>query len=331
MKIKINGKIYQNFTSYGVILKYNAVASSFSFTSLKDVLNEQLTYNKVEIYNDFDNLLITGTIINHNYSISSMPNMVTISGYSLGGVLEDCNMPTTLYPLQNDNMSLEEICKKILPVFNLNYEYTDNISVDFKKSYKQKTASIDQKVKDFITGGASQKGIIVSNTNEGKILFTKYNNLKKSVYDFEEGQSNIISLDLNINGQGLHSEITVLKQVSNNDKSTGQSTVLNPIIKAFRPLVKVSTSGSVFDTDKAAKLERSKELGGIKFIIKSKKFVNCGEIIKLKAPSLNLHDFVELFVEETNIQGNQNGEIYTLTCVLKEVYSLETPKNIFLK
>lgn len=330
MKLKINNKIYQNFTSYTVNLKFNAIASSFQFNGLKDMLNAQLTYNKVEIFNDDNDLLITGVLINHNYSISAMPHTVSLSGYSLSGILEDCNLPPELYPLQTDNLSLEQLCQKILPKFNLKYKYSKNISGDFLQAYKKKNVQIGQGLSSFFSSSASQKGIILSHTAAGELNFLKYDNSKQSVYDFYEGNSDIISLILNTNGQNLHSEITILKQASATDKSTGQSTIKNPMIKSYRPKVKISNSGSVFDTEKAAKIELANELRQLKFIIQSKKFINSGEIIKLKAPSLNINNFVELFVEQTDIQGNQNGEIYTLNCVMKEVYTLEIPKNIFL-
>ena len=77
-------------------------------------------------------------------------------------------------------------------------------------------------------------------------------------------------------------------------------------------------------------MELSAELRNIKFNISTTKFVKPGNLIELKSESLGIKDFVELFVEQTDIKGDANGESYVLTCVLKEVYSMEKVKNIFV-
>jgi len=330
MKLYINDEIFANFEKYVIDLKYNAIASIFKFDALRDILPVQLSYSSCKVITDDDELLLTGVILSSTRSISARPELISVSGYSSPGVLEDCNIPTSMYPLQSDNLSLKQICEKILPEFSIDFSATDNVQEDFEKTYKKANANINQTIKSFLNSIASQGGMIVSHNKEGHLVFTKIDtDIMTPVATFEEGNGGNESITLDVNGQVLHSEITVVKQASELSRSSGEETVLNPMVSAYRPRVKVSNSGSVFDVKKAARMELSKELSSIRFSIRTTQFVKPGNLINLKAKSLNINNTIELFVEQTTIIGNRNSERYILTCVMKEVYNFADVKNIF--
>jgi prophage tail gpP-like protein len=330
MNLYINEDIFSSFSRYRISLIYNAVASSFRFDALRDEFPTQLTYPDCEIYNLNDELLITGTIVNDNRRLSASPELISVEGYSKPGILEDVNIPIDAYPLQTDKLSLERIVDKLFGIFNIDYTVDSVVSSAFKKTYNKVNASHSTTVKDFINSLASQRGIIMSHDAKGRVLFTRVltDNLIP-VMNFEEGNTGTESYTLNINGQSLHSDITVLKQASINDKAIGQSTVKNPMIAQYRPKVKVSNAGDVFDADKAARMELSAELSRIKIIIETTEFVKPGNLITVQAPSLNIHNPAELFIESTIINGTPERESFTLSCVMKEVYNFQDVKNIF--
>lgn len=330
MKLLINNSIFSNFSSYVINLIYNSVASSFRFDILRDISPVPLSYADCQILNDKDELLLTGTIVNHTTTTSAKPNLIVISGYSKAGILEDCNIPVSAYPLQFDNLSLKQIIDKLLPIFDIEYIVDSIISNELNKTYKKSNANISSSIKEYINNLASQRGIIISHDKEGKIVFTKVDTSNMlPVATFEEGNTGTEKYSININGQVLHSEISVIKQASSIDKSSGEFTIKNLLVDKYRPKVIVSTSGSVFDVEKMAIIELSKEFANIKIMIDTTLFVIPGNLIQLKVPSLRINDFIELFVERTTINGDMTGERYTLTCVLKEVYSMEKIQNIF--
>ena len=331
MILKIDNKQFKFFSDFNIALIYNSIGSTFSFTALNDILPEPLEYNKCEIVNDEGELLITGTILNPTNSIAKKEQLTNLTGYSLPGVLEDCNIPHGLYPLQSDNLTLKQIVDKILPAFGLKYIATSNIQSEFNKKYKKTNATPNQSIKDYINDLASQRGIILTHDNKGQIIFTKVDaNSLKPVATFEEGNPGIMEMDLQINGQSMHSEITVMKQASSKNPDAGQFTIDNPYVTdVFRPKVKILNSGDIFDVEKAARIELGAELEAIKLTIKTTKFVAPGNLIQAKSKRLKINKLTNFFVQQNTILGDVRGEKYELNCVLKDVYTNTEVINIF--
>ena len=73
--------------------------------------------------------------------------MVTISGYSLTGVLEDCEIPPKIYPLQSDNLSLKQIAQKIIAPFGLKMIVDSSVESLMNSSFKKSTAKEKPKYK----------------------------------------------------------------------------------------------------------------------------------------------------------------------------------------
>lgn len=330
MKLNIDNKQFTFFSEFNVTLIYNSVGSSFSFTALNDILPEPLQYNKCEIINDDGELLITGKILNPSNSITKKEQLTSVSGYSLPGVLEDSNIPISLYPLQSDNLTLKQIVDKILPSFGLNYVVTSNVQSEFNKKYKKTSASPDQSVKAYINDLASQRGIILTHDNLGRLVFTNViPEMLVPVATFEEGNPGIMEMSLQINGQAMHSEISIVKQASSKNPDAGQFTIDNPYVSEFRPKTKVLNSGDIFDVEKAARKELGKELENIQLIIKTTKFVAPGNLIQFKSDRLKIKQFTDMFVQQTAIFGDVRGEKYELTCVPVDVYTDTAVQNVF--
>jgi len=87
-------------------------------------------------------------------------------GYSLPGVLGDCEIPPTLYPLQSNSLSLTEIANKLISPFKDNYglEMIVDSAVQSKMSkvFDTSTASESQSIADYLIELASQKDIVIT-------------------------------------------------------------------------------------------------------------------------------------------------------------------------
>ena len=154
-------------------MKFNSIADSFSFSGQKDFLPDILSYADCEILDENDQVIITGTIVNQNFELDSNPTLISVSGYSKPGVLEDCTIPISLYPLQSDNLSLKQIADKVLQPFGVKYKYTANITTEFNKKFKKTNAEPSQQIKGYLNQLASQRGIILTHNAKGELLFTK--------------------------------------------------------------------------------------------------------------------------------------------------------------
>ena len=342
-RINIDGSEFRYFQSYDLSLKFNSIADTFSFTGLKRVLPGYLGYNDCEIFNEYQTKdsvtgktinktesIIKGTILNQSNKISTKAELSTVSGYSKCGIIEDVTIPVSSYPLQNDNLTLKEICDKLLKPFGIEYIVDSIISSEFNKKFRKSSADPSQSIKDYINSLASQRGIVLTHNRDGKLLFTKVNISKlKPVVRFVQGGFGVMEMSIDLNGQSLHSEITVIKQASSDNPDAGEKTIKNPYCKKFRPTTKVLNSGDIFDMYNAARMALSDELATIKLSIFTTKLVYPGNLVTVNAPGLGINDDVDFFVEETSVKGSTSGELFTLTCVLKDIYTLNAVQNIF--
>jgi prophage tail gpP-like protein len=329
-KLKIKNKIFNHFQSYDIGLKYNAIADNFSFTALKEMLPGILEYPECSILDDEDNEIVNGIILNQSNKVSPKSELITVSGYSKCGILEDINIPTSLYPLQSDKLSLKQITDKLLSEFDIQYIADASITSEFNKVYRKNNANVSQSIKDYISSLASQRGIILTHTGDGKLHFTKLNiSSLVSVKTFRQGSPGIMAMSLDVPGQSLHSEITVMKQASSDNPDAGEKYILNPYVSIYRPKVVTLNSGDIFDLQKAARNELSNELSQIKLTINTLFKVYPGNLITIIAPGLRVNNAADFFVEEVSVKGSTTSVQYTLSCVLKDVYTDTPVVNIF--
>jgi len=333
MKLKINGVEFKGFSEYSVSLIFDSVASTFSFSALKDFAPMPFSYPKCEIENDEGELLITGVVLNNTFATTKKEQLVKVSGYSLPGALEDCQVPISIYPLQSDKLTLKEIVDKVLTPFGITYIADPIVSSDFNRVYAKSNAEPTESVKSYINRLASQKGIILTHNEKGQLVFTKIQAAElQAVVTFEDGAPGVFEMNLETQGQQMHSEITVMRQASKKSPKALQSTIINPYVLSTRPKTKILNADSedLLDVDKAARNELGAELASaINLTIKTTKFVKPGNLVQVKSPRNNINDFTDFFVQSTIINGDTRGEKYILNCVLKDVYTDDEVVNIF--
>jgi len=342
MRLKIKNH-YQvdTWNNFSLTLKYDSIASGFGFDLMFDPNDSEARemfqvghFHEASIEHDGE-LLATGYLLNHKFKLSSKKNLSSISGYSKSGVLGDCQIPTSLYPLQSDGLTLKQIADKLLKPFGVKAIVDSSVSSKVNSVYEKTTASSGQTVAAYLSSLASQKDVIISHNERGDLLFTEAKINSKPFYHFE-GQGSATSIELDFNGQGMHSHITLQKQASIDGGNAGEETIKNPFVPyVFRPSVKTQNSGNDNDTINATRNALKSELKGVKLSIEIPSWTLNDEIIKpnkiitVKSPELYLYENTKFFIEEVTFSGNNKSQVTKLKCVLPEVYSGKTPEYIF--
>lgn len=338
MKIKINGKYYSFFDEVLINERLDSVASVFSFKGRFNPNNQThkeifkpLSFHKIEIYDDNDDLKLTGVSVNSSLGSSSTRELQNVSGYSLPGILEDCSIPFKIYPLEKNNVSLDDIVKNILPEFGLEYVVDSSVQNDMKLQYEKTTANPSDSVKDFLSKLAAQRNIVISHTVDGRLLFFKPNiNAKPKLF---LTSSNTLRMSMTVSGQMLHSKITVIRQPSKDNPGLSPvDTITNPMLSGSRNIVKVLTSGTETETKKAADNVLADELKNISFTVEMNKIyddLNCGDIVEVQNPEVYLYNRAKLMVSEISKTINNSSNQMTLKLVMPETFTGAVPKNIF--
>jgi prophage tail gpP-like protein len=346
MILKINDRIkirkIEFFSDFDLELRYDTVASIFNFSFYFDPKNQEHKelacvshFHECSIEHNGE-LLVSGFIISESFTKTATPALVSFSGYSKAGVLEDCEIPVAFYPLQSDGLSLRQIASKFLDPFKLKMVVDAAVASRMDKVYKSSTANQSQSIKNYLTELATQRNIVISHNEEGSLLFTEAKAKQAPIMHYEEGL-NATQIDLNFNGQGLHSDITVMKQADSDGGNAGQYTIKNPYVPiVYRPRTIIQTSGDDLSTKEAARNALAAELKNIKLTIETDRWEIDGKILKpnsivsVTAPECYLYKKTNFFVESTRYRGNSKSLTATLSCVLPEVYNGLEPKNVFV-
>ena len=330
VRLVIEGKEYYGFVIDNLSLPYNTIASTFGFSGLDNYAPVPCTYPKVQIYHD-DELMLTGVIVNQQYESSSKPTLVSVSGYSLAGVLEDCTIPISAMPMQLDNMSLKEICDKLFPLFGVKYTMENIVLNLMHKKFEKVNFDYDKTIKSIIVELATERGIYVNHLTNGDVRFTDSSPHNLEVVEHFE-DNGLVEMSLSVDGQKMHSEISVLASTDENSTVAGEYTIKNPYVTTKkRPIIHKLKKGDSLDVKQHARLLLSSELRAVSLTISTTRFVKSGNIISVRSDRLKIPKDTIFFVEKTDIKNDAKGLSYTLSCVLQDVYSKKTVINEFTK
>lgn len=337
MRIKIDGEFYNFFSGLNISLKLDSIASTFTFNvrfnpdnPVHRKLFQPLSYKSVEVFNSDDELVLTGTIIGHSFTSNSKPNLLALSGYSKAGVLEDVTVPVSDYPLESINRTLKDVAERLLGLFDLEFIVDSSATNQANTIYKKSVASPTDSIKAYLSKLTSQKNVVLSHNADGAVVVYKPS-LVKPVAFFDS--SNTIEMKLAASGQSIHSDISVVRQPSQDNAGVSTAdTVNNPIVGAYRPTTKILSSGEDTDVKNAADNELAKELKSITLSIALDHVENIlpGSIVEVQNKELFIYEKTKFMVIESNIKGEVNAERSDFKLVLPETFTSAVPNQIFI-
>lgn len=342
MILKIGNTKIDYYRKISVSLNYDSVASVFSidlYFNPSDPIHRELfrpgAFPSVTIEHNGE-LLITGVLLSYKFKSSSQKELISISGYSKTGVLEDCEIPKSVYPLQSNGLTLRQIAEKLVKPFGIGLVVDPSIADRVDQKYNLTTASDTQSVKSYLADLAGQKHIMLTHDEKGNLVLSDAKINQTPVYDLSAGMPGL-EFEFDYDGQRMHNEIAIQKQATKTGKGNiGTSTIANPYCSAFRPRIIRQTSGQEVDTSNAARNALSEELKGIPLNFSmdrwdlNGKILRPNTIITVADPELFLFNKTKFFVGSVSFQGDEVSETATVSCFLPEVFGTGTPKNIFI-
>lgn len=126
--------------------------------------------------------LFTGTMVDVRPVTGQDGRTLTVSGYSLPGVLNDCNAPDDM-PLEFNGQGLRDIATTMAKPFGVGVQFDD----DQGSTFDRVAAGLSTKVLAFLQTLAMQRNLIISSTPRGKLLFQRSITDSFVVADFTQG------------------------------------------------------------------------------------------------------------------------------------------------
>jgi len=342
--LEINGRRYTKFNQYRVSLKFNSVASTFSFNFYDDnseiskLLSTPGKYVTAVVKyigsTGTEQLLITGTILTHSKVSNSKSNYISVAGYSRPGIIEDCQVPPSLYPLQSNGKTFRQITERLLRPFNIELVVNPSISSKVNKPIDVSTAKNSESIQSYLYELAYNRNLVLSHDERGRLLITLADANSPVIAQFTRGVP-VVESRLDFDGQAMHSDITVVRQADSDGGNAGSASRKNPYVSIFRPSVKLQTSGDDIDISDSVSRELARELSAIRLSLQLDRWevngalIRPNSVITFQNSELGLNRPTRFFVESVDYTGDQAVNEATLSCVIPEVYNRQTPKNIF--
>jgi prophage tail gpP-like protein len=208
VSIVIDGKKFTGFTGYALNLSYDSF-DTFSFSAPYDpsikVLREVITpfaFNLCEVFYN-DALMFKGVLLTPDPELTSQSSEITLQGYPLCGVLNDCMVPPTKYPLQCMGITMKGIADAACGPYSIPVIFEGEAGPEFTEVSIEPT----DKILDFLSRLSKQRNLLFTNNEKGQLVFFNPQ-AEKPLISFAEGKPPLISIKPKFSAQEFYSHIT---------------------------------------------------------------------------------------------------------------------------
>jgi len=333
--ILINGKRFRFWSSFRLTRSIDAM-DTLEFTAPFDPDDSNFrdtfkpfTYQSLAV-SVGGSPLFTGTLIGVDPSLGPRDQTINVSGYSVPGVLNDCTSPASDFPLEFDDMDLAAIAESLCKPFGIAVSFPDGAGAAFETVESNSV----QTVLAFLTGLAKQRGLVISSTPLGVLVFQKSTDAGKPRAILTQGEGPMVSVAPSFSPQQYFSHITGLESVLEGTDGS-QYTVRNPHLKgALRPVT--FKAGDVESGDLKTSVEA--KIGRMYANMASYSVVvntwrdpsgalwEPNTTIRLTAPGAMVYNAYDFIVRSVSLTRDSREEQATLNLVLPGAFSGEQPE-----
>jgi prophage tail gpP-like protein len=219
ISILIDGQLFSFWTDYSITFEIDTF-DTFSFSApfdsdlkiYRDVFRP-FNYKPIAIYYGQD-LIFTGTLLADESTLEPEEKSISITGYSKPGILSDCHMPISSFPLEFNNQNLKQIALIVCKPYGITPVFLSSVGNPFEKV----SIDLETDIFSFLSDLAEQRDLLISNNEKGELVFYK-TQTKNSVASFKQGELPLISCNPSFDSQSFYSHITGVTQTTEEKKS----------------------------------------------------------------------------------------------------------------
>jgi prophage tail gpP-like protein len=167
--------------------------------------------------------VFTGTLIDVEPKVDADAKTVQVSAYATPGVLEDCTPHDLSFPLEFNNLGLRAIAERLAAPFGIHVRFEAPEGAKFKRV----ACDPDKKIHEFLSDLARQRGLVITNTADGQLLFRHATFGLRPVARLIEGVPPLTKVSPKFNPRSYYSQLTGLAPV-HGPRSGGKYTTKNP-------------------------------------------------------------------------------------------------------
>lgn len=256
--IVIDGKKFVGFTGYELNLSYDSF-DTFSFSApynyaLKELKNAIMPFlfKKCEIYYN-GSLVFTGRLLTPDPKLESGSSEICLQGYPLCGVLNDCSMLPSQFPLQFEGLNIKQIAEKIIEPYKVGVVVRGDVGAEFEDV----SCEMTDNVLPFLTKLLKQRNMLFTNDEKGRLVLFSAKE-KKAEVSFCEGEAPLLSVSSKFNAQNFYSHITGFTKTGSDKDSLSYTFknkyLINKGVMRYHS-VKIDDAKTQNDLEKAVKAQ----------------------------------------------------------------------------
>jgi prophage tail gpP-like protein len=339
VSIITDGVKFTGFTAYTLKLNYDSF-DTFSFsapydTGIKELqeITKPFLFKLCEVfYNDI--LVFKGTLLTPDPELTNESSEITLQGYPLCGVLNDCMIPPTKYPLQCMGINMKGVAEAACDPYCIPVLFDGEIGANFTEVSIEPT----DKIIDFLSRLAKQRNLLFTNNEKGQLLFFNPK-VEKTFVTFIEGKSPLISLKPKFNAQNFYSHITGFGKTDAEYPSLAWTFENKYLIKKGilrHQSLTIEDSENISDLENAVKAHAGRMFADcVNFELVCENHVNennevfqKGMSVCVSAPSAMITTDTTFIARNVTLARTTEGKTSTLTLVLPGSYTGEIPEAL---
>jgi prophage tail gpP-like protein/phage tail protein X len=273
--------------------------------------------------------LFSGTLVGVSPTVD-VPRVLSVSGYSLPGVLNDCSPPASAYPIEFNGQTLPNIAAQLCEPFG--------IAVDFRADggapFERVALEPGRTVLDFLADLAKQRNVVIANDAAGALVFWQSAATGSPVAQLAQGAAPVLSISSFFNPQDYYSHITGLEQVAVGAYGS-QFTVPNPQLSGVvRPMSFRATDVEAGDVRTAVEAKAGRMFGNM--VSYSAEVATWRDpqgalwqpntTLTLHAPGAMIYDPFEFLIRSVSFSATSTTRVATLDLVIPGAFSGVLPE-----
>lgn len=276
--------------------------------------------------------LFTGTMVAVSPAVENSQKIVSVSGYSLPGVLNDCTSPASTYPLEFNNQGLREISAALSSPFGIAVEF----QADQGAIFERVASEPGKKVLAFLTELAKQRNLIISSTTRGKLLFSQSIESGTPVARLQQGSAPVMAVTPFFSPQEYYSHITGIEPVIVG-LAGSQFTVKNPRLQGVtRPITFNAPDTLDADVKGAVEAKAGRMFGNMaSYSVRVATWRDPqgnlwgpNTIVKLQAPEAMIYNEYAFVIRSVEFEREGRKETATLNLVIPGSFSGKVPESL---
>lgn len=335
LEVMLDGSRYTGFTQVSFNRTIDTVDSielltPFDPDSLKqrEVL-KPFQYQEIIVYSSGE-LIFSGVVVGIAPEVTPTSISLVVSAYAYAGVLMDCTVPKSAYPLEFNGLSLSVIANQLCSPFGVGVEFLEGSS----ELFDSVSIEPDEAIFPFLAKLAKQRNILITSTTSGNLLFWRGGS-GGSVVSISTINNPVVGVQAMFQPQHYYSELSGVPATQVGVSGT-EVTIQNAALKGvLRPLT-FRAEDSTGDARSAVQSKLGRMFGNLvsyavtldTWHLPDGTLFQSNQKVSLVAPEAMIYKSYEFTIRSISFVKSGNQEQCTLDLVIPESFTGETPTTM---